>query len=222
MCGAVEESLVSWMVVLFVLWSLKWQLVCHFKLQYLKTRASSVRITHIGWPRAAYIATLKAKGPGRSRSMNPFSIQVDRITRCLFDAILVILVLIHYKLSRGQAKFPSIWVKMVKMNLKVKANDPIFNTNRKYPGMHLWCKFDYFSQMTKITFKAKVNDRCFQYPPRVSHDAYLVQMSQMIPAQICVGLSCGQDKVYGRTNTWTARRTQATIIPLPPQTPRGK
>ena len=69
----------------------------------------------------------------------------------------------------------------------------IFNTNREYPGVHVWCKFgdssrnlwrviaqtshishNSESKMAKMTLKVKVYDLHFQYQPRVSQDACLV------------------------------------------------
>ena len=44
----------------------------------------------------------------------------------------------------------------------------------------------------------------------------------VILTQICDELSCGQDKVYGRTDGRTDGRTQAPAIPLRPERPRGK
>ena len=56
---------------------------------------------------------------------------------------------------------------------------PIFNTNRKYPKMHVWCQFgdsaqicepyradmsnflEFWAQMANMTLKVKVNDLNF-------------------------------------------------------------
>ena len=43
-----------------------------------------------------------------STQWSPFSIPVKRIPRCIFGANLAILIQIHYKLPRKQAKFPRI------------------------------------------------------------------------------------------------------------------
>ena len=43
-----------------------------------------------------------------STQWSPFSIPVKRIPRCIFGANLAILIQIHYKLPRRQAKFPRI------------------------------------------------------------------------------------------------------------------
>ena len=48
----------------------------------------------------------------------------------------------------------------------------------------------------------------------------------MIPAQTCDELSCGQGKVYGRTDgrtdRWTGGQMKAMTIPFWPERPRGK
>ena len=44
----------------------------------------------------------------------------------------------------------------------------------------------------------------------------------VIPSQICDELSCGQGKVYGRTDRRTGGQTKATTVPLRPERPRGK
>ena len=41
----------------------------------------------------------------------------------MFDAYLVILAQIHYKLSKGKPHFLEFYVKMAKMTLNVKVND---------------------------------------------------------------------------------------------------
>ena len=56
----------------------------------------------------------------------PFQIPAARIPRCIFGANLGNLAQIHQKLSRGQSNFLEFWVKMAKMTLKVKVNDPYF------------------------------------------------------------------------------------------------
>ena len=57
----------------------------------------------------------------------PFSIPDEGIPRCKFDAHLVILALIHYNLSRWQAKFPGILSQNGRtdgqMTLEDKVND---------------------------------------------------------------------------------------------------
>ena len=89
----------------------------------------------------------------------------------------------------------------------------IFNTSREYPRVLVWCTFgDYWSycadkpnflefwvKMTKMTLKVKVNDPYFQYQPRVSHDACLVQIWWF---QLKSGMSYRADKVK-----FTDRRT---------------
>ena len=71
----------------------------------------------------------------------------------------------------------------------------IFNTSQEALKMHIWCKFggfqlksimiycadklnfqEFWVKMAKMTLKVKINDPYFQYQPRVSHDACLVQI----------------------------------------------
>ena len=53
----------------------------------------------------------------------PFLIPAESIPGCMFGANLMVLAQIHDELSRRQAEF---WVKMAKMTLKAKVNDPYF------------------------------------------------------------------------------------------------
>ena len=72
--------------------------------------------------------------------------------------------------------------------------------------------------MAKITLKVKVNDTYFQYQPRVSHDACLVQIWWF---QLKSARSYRAEKVKftdgrtnGRTDGQTDGRTQATTISI--------
>ena len=40
----------------------------------------------------------------------------------------------------NKPNFQELWDRMAKMTLKVRVNDPFFNTEREYPMMHVWCK----------------------------------------------------------------------------------
>ena len=69
----------------------------------------------------------------------------------------------------------------------------IFNTRWEHCWVHVWCKCGDSSQnlwrviaqtKVKMTLAVRVNDPQFQYQPRKSQNACLVQ--------ICDGLSCGQ------------------------------
>ena len=64
-----------------------------------------------------------------------------------------------------------------------------------------------------MTFKVKVNDLNFQYPPRVSQDVYLLQILWFPPKSVTSYL---EDKVK-----FTDGQTQATTIPLRPERCQG-
>ena len=56
--------------------------------------------------------------------------------------------------------FLEFWVKMAKMTLNVKVNDPIFNTNWEYPKMHVWCKFgDSSSNLWRVIVRTRLSLR---------------------------------------------------------------
>ena len=64
--------------------------------------------------------------------------------------------------------------------------------------------------------------------PVDSISGYMFVANLVIPAQICDKLLCGQGKVYRQMVRWrdkpgrqTDRHTQAMIIPLRPERPRG-
>ena len=56
--------------------------------------------------------------------------------------------------------------------------------------------------MAQMTLKIKVNDLHFQYQPRL-FPGCMFGANLVIPAQTCDELSCGQSKVYGRTDGQT-------------------
>ena len=76
---------------------------------------------------------------------------------------------------------------------------------------------EFWVKKVKITLKVKVNDLHFQYQPRVSQDACMVQIWRF---QLKSVTSYRADKVKftgGRTDG----QTEATTIPLRPERPRG-
>ena len=75
---------------------------------------------------------------------------------------------------------------------------------------------EFWVKMAKMTLKVKANHLHFQYQPRVSQDACLVQIWWF---QLKSVTSYRADKVKF---TDGHRRTQATTIPLRPERPRGK
>ena len=125
----------------------------------------------------------------------PFSIPVETIPGRMFGANLVILAQICDELSCRQTEFPkilsqndqndleghgqwppfsipadSIQGRMFGANLVILAQicDELSHGQAKFPRI--------LSQMTKMTLKVKLNDLHFQYQPRVSKDACLVQI----------------------------------------------
>ena len=78
---------------------------------------------------------LEDQGPGPQ-----LSIPVEKISRSIFGANSLILTQILYKLLRGQAKCPNVRIQnqMATITLNVTVIDPIFNTSREYPMMHVW------------------------------------------------------------------------------------
>ena len=156
----------------------------------------------------------------------PFSIPAARIPRCIFGANLVILAIKSYLADK--LKFLEVWVKMVKMTLKVKVNDLHFQYQMRasqnaclvqiwwfYPKSMTSYRVDkptflvFWVKMAKMTLRVKVNDPYFQYQPRVPHDACLVQIWWF---QLKSVTSYRADKVKftdGRTVGQTDRRTDA-------------
>ena len=81
---------------------------------------------------------------------------------------------------------------------------------------------EFWVKMAKMTLNIKVNDLHFQYHPRLSQDACLVQIWWI---HLKLVTSYRADKVKftdRRTDGRTDGQTQATTIPLRPERPRGK
>ena len=136
--------------------------------------------------------------------------------------------------------FLEFWVKMAKMTLKVKVNDFHFQyqpwVSHDACLVLIWwfqLKFgmsyradkpnflEFWIKMAKMTLKVMVNDLHFQYQPRVSHDACLVQIWWF---QLKFVTSYRADKVkftYRQTDAPTDGQTQATTIPPRPDRSRG-
>ena len=115
----------------------------------------------------------------------------------------------------------------------------IFNTSWEYTRMHVWCKFSDLNlncdelscgqaEFPRAVSKNDQNDFEGQgrwppfWIPAESVPGCIFGENLVIPVQICDELSCGQAKVYGRTDGRTDGQTQATTIPLRPERPRGK
>ena len=113
----------------------------------------------------------------------------------MFGANLVIIAQIYDELSRGQAKFPRILSQNGQNDLEGPSKLPPFSTQAEsIPGCmfgtnlviltqiydelscgHAECPI-ILSQNGQNGLKVKVNDSYFQYQPRVSHYACLVQI----------------------------------------------
>ena len=84
---------------------------------------------------------------------------------------------------------------------------------------------EFWVKMAKMTLKVKVNDLHFQYQPRVSHDACLVQIWWFLFKFVT---SYSADKVKftdRRTDGWTDGQTgrrRKRQYPFRPERPRGK
>ena len=75
----------------------------------------------------------------------------------------------------------------------------------------------FWVKMAKMTLKAKVNDNGFQYQPKVSHDACLVQI-WWFQLKSVMNYRAAQVNLW--MDGWTDRQTrqmQATTIPLRPE-----
>ena len=145
---------------------------------------------------------------------------------CMFGANLVIVAQIYESLLHGQAAFPRILSQNGQNDLEGQGQWPpfsipaasitgcMFGANLVILAQiydELSCgqaKFPrILSQMAKMTLKVKVNDPYFQYQPRVSHDACLVQIWWF---QLKSVTSFRADKVKftdGRTDGQTDGRT---------------
>ena len=98
------------------------------------TRARFGRVIPLGRPKSVYKGNVErrflefwvemAKWPQRSRS---FSRPAEWISRCIFTTNLMILAQIHFKLSRGQAKFPKIYSQNGQNDLEGQGQWPPFS-----------------------------------------------------------------------------------------------
>ena len=178
----------------------------------------------------------------------PFSIPAERMPRCIFGANLVILAQIHYKLSWRQDKFPRILSQNGQDDLEGHWQwPPLSIPTKSIPG----CMFGaYLVILAQIYDELSRGWSEFPIIQSQSGQNYLEGQDQwhpcsipaesipgcifgaylMILDQICDELSCGKNKVYGRTERWMDRRPdsqtdgqmQAMTIPLWPERPRGK
>ena len=93
-----------------------WDTWRNYNITFMSVNKSTLgRITPLGRPRSVQgrhgMPFLESKGPNdlaRQDLWTHFSIPAVRIHRCIFGANLVILAQTHYKLSRGQVKYPRI------------------------------------------------------------------------------------------------------------------
>ena len=155
----------------------------------------------------------------------PFSLPAKSILGCMFGANLVILAQICGNLSCGQAKFPKILRLNGQNDLEGQGQWPPFSLPAKsIPG----CMFDANlvilaqicddlshgqSELPRILSQNGQNDLedQGQWPPfsipAESIPGHMFGANLVIPAQTCDELSCGQGKVYGRTDRRTDGRT---------------
>ena len=152
----------------------------------------------------------------------PFSIPAERIPGCMFGVNLVILAQIYDELSCRQVKFPRILCQNGQNDLEGHGQWPPFSIPaERIPGCMFGAKlvilaqiYDelswgeakfprILSQNGKNDLEGQGHDLHFQYQPRVSQDACLVQLWWLV---IGDKLSCRQGKVYGRTDVRRQRQ----------------
>ena len=102
----------------------------------IRDKSTLRRATSIGRPRSVYKSDVEriflkflvemAKDLEGQGQWPPFSIPAKLIERCKFRANLVILAEIHSSACADMQNFLEFWVKIVKVTLKVKVNDPHF------------------------------------------------------------------------------------------------
>ena len=157
-----------------------------------------------------------------------FSIPVGKIPRCIFGENLVLLTLIHYKLSPGQVKFPTIPSENGQNYLQGQGQGPplsicipgyIFSANLVIPAQicddlsHGQVKFPrILSQNGQNNVEGQGPWPPFHYQLRRSHDACLV-----IPAQYVMSYHADKVNLMDETDRLTNGQTQATTIPLRPR-----
>ena len=107
------------------------------------------------------------------------------------------------------------------MTLKVKVNDPIFNTSWEYPRMHVWCKFVdsssnlwwFITRTRRISLNS--NSKCPKWPIKSGSITSIFNTKWEYPmihvfanlgirVEICDELSCGKGNL---TDGLTDRRT---------------
>ena len=164
-----------------------------------------------------------AKWPWRSRSMPPiFNTSCENPKMhiwCKFDDFSSNRIKSY---CTNKPKFPEFWVKMAEMILKVKVS--IFHTSREYWSVcmfvaNLMTLAQIYDELSRgqAKFPRTLSQNCqndlvgqCQWPlfsiPTESIHWCMCGTNLVNPAQICDELSCGQGKVYGRTDGRTDRR----------------
>ena len=147
----------------------------------------------------------------------PFSIPSERIPRCTFGANLVTLAQIHYKLSCRQAKFPRILSQYDQNDLESQGQwPPFWIPAESIPGWMLGANLVILAQICeellhgqarfpKILSQNGQSDlegqgQWLPFPIPAEIRGCMLGANLLILAQICDELSCGQGKVYGRTD----------------------
>ena len=84
----------------------------------------------------------------------PFSIPVETIPWCTLVPIwwLKLKSITRYCVERSN--FQKFWVKMAKMTLKIKVNDPHFQYQLRIGMMDVWCKFCWFQPKSVASYRA--------------------------------------------------------------------
>ena len=160
-----------------------------------------------------------------------FSIPTESIPGCTFGAILVILAQIYDELSRRQTEFPRILSRDGQNDLEGQGQWPPFSIPAEsIPGCTFGSNLVILAQMydklscgqAEFSRNLSQNGRNDlevqgQWPPfsipSESIQGCMFGANLVILADICDELSCGQGKVYwrtdGRTDGQTGRRTDA-------------
>ena len=156
------------------------------------------------------------------------------------------------ELLQGQSKFPRILCQNGQNDLEGQGQRPPFSIPAEsIPGCmfganlvilaHIWdkllCGQTKFPRILSQNGQNGLEDQG-QWPPfsipAEGIPGFMFGANLVIPAQTCDKLSCGQGKVYGRTDGQTDGQTdgrndggtdgqtQATTIPLRPERSRGK
>ena len=217
-----------------------------------RTRARLGRVAPLGRPRSVYQSNLESsflsrndgQMIGRSSSFTLFSIPAKSIPRCMLGANLMILAQVCDELSRGQAEFPRILSHNGQNDLEGQGQwHPFSIPVKSIPWCMLGANLVILAQIcdelscgqAKFPTSLSQNGQNDlegqnQWPlfsiPAESIPGCMFGANLAILALICDELSCGQGKVYGRTDGHadgrTDGQTQATTIPLRPERPWGK